>query len=91
MVFALLLLLAADFDEAFRAGLLALQRNDLPAAQTSLETAAKLAPANGWVQIALAQTYRKLNNFTQADAAAARAFTRPTGCGGPAESFYLLL
>jgi len=75
VVFALLLLLAASptFDEAFRAGLLALQRNDLAAAAANLGTAAKLAPNNGRVWVALAQTYRKQKEAGKADAAAAKA------------------
>jgi tetratricopeptide (TPR) repeat protein len=80
VVRALLLLLAsatfatsAKFEESFRTGLLALQRNDLTAAQTNLEAAAKLAPGNGRVWVALAQTYWKLKAHVKADAAAARA------------------
>lgn len=77
MVFALLLLLAASsaFDESFRAGLLALQRNDLPAAAANLGTAAKLEPNNGRVWIALAQTYRKMRETAQADDSAAKALS----------------
>ena len=77
MVLALLLLLAAPatFEESFRAGLLALQRNDLTAAETNLEAAAKLAPGNGRVWVALAQTYWKLKENVKADAAAAKAET----------------
>ena len=75
MVLALFLLLAASatFEESFRAGLLALQRNDLNAAETNLEAAAKLAPDNGRVWVALAQTYWKLKQSVKADAAAAKA------------------
>ena len=75
MVLALFLLLAAPatFDEVFRAGLLALQRNELNAAETNLEEAAKLAPANGRVWVALSQTYWKLKQNAKADAAAAKA------------------
>jgi tetratricopeptide (TPR) repeat protein len=71
----LLLLLAASptFDESFRNGLRALQKNDLSTAQTSLTAAAKLAPRNGRVWIALAQTYWKLNQSAKADDAAAKA------------------
>jgi len=56
VVLAVLWLLAAPatFEETFRAGLLALQRNDLNSAETNLETAAKLAPGNGRVWVALA-------------------------------------
>jgi tetratricopeptide (TPR) repeat protein len=72
---ALLLLLAvsATFEESFRTGLLALQRNDLTAAETNLEAAAKLAPGNGRVWVALSQTYWKLKANGKADAAAAKA------------------
>jgi len=72
---ALLLFLAASatFEESFRAGLLALQRNDLSTAQTNLEAAAKLAPENWRVWIGLAQTYWKLKESVKADAAAAKA------------------
>ncbi len=64
---------AATFEDSFRAGLIALQRNDLKTAQTELAAASKLAPGNGRVWIALAQTYRKLNEFALANEAAAKA------------------
>jgi tetratricopeptide (TPR) repeat protein len=75
MVVALVLLLAAEagFEESFRAGLLALQRNDWKQAETQLTAASKLAPSNGRVWIALAQTYRKLGDTAKADAAAEKA------------------
>ena len=75
MVLALLLLFAASatFEESFRTGLLALQRGDLNAAETNLEAAAKLAPSNGRVWVALSQTYWKLKENVKADAAAAKA------------------
>jgi Flp pilus assembly protein TadD len=75
VVLALLLLLAASptFEDSFRAGLLALQRNDLNAAESSLEAAAKLAPGNGRVWVALAQTYSKLREQNKADAAESKA------------------
>src|SRR5439155_738999 len=74
---ALFLLLAADptFDESFRAGLLALQRNDLSAAAENLGTAARLAPNNGRVWVALARTYWKLHQNAKAGDAATRAPT----------------
>jgi Flp pilus assembly protein TadD len=77
VTFLLCLLLAAapTFDETFRNGLLALQRNDLNAAQSSLAAAAKLAPNNGRVWVALAQTYWKLKDSSKADNAAAKAAT----------------
>jgi len=75
VVLAVLWLLAAPatFEETFRAGLLALQRNDLNSAETNLEAAAKLAPGNGRVWVALAQTYSKRKEAVKADAAAAKA------------------
>lgn len=68
-----LLAASATFEDSFRSGLLALQRNDLKTAQTELVAAAKLAPRNGRVWVALAQTYRKLNEFKLAHEAAAKA------------------
>lgn len=75
MVFTLFLLFAASqtFEESFRAGLLALQRNDLPAAAENLGAAAKLAPNNGRVWVALARTYWKLKENGRANEAAAKA------------------
>ncbi len=54
---ALLLSFAADFDTVFKAGLAALNQNDLARAQTQLESAAKLAPQRGDALLALAQVY----------------------------------
>lgn len=68
-----LLAASATFEDSFRSGLIALQRNDLKTAQTELVAAARLAPGNGRVWIALAQTYRKLNEFRLANEAAAKA------------------
>jgi tetratricopeptide (TPR) repeat protein len=68
-----LLLAAAGFEESFRAGLLALQRNDLAAAEENLATASKLEPNNARVWIALARTYWKLNQPERAADAAAKA------------------
>jgi tetratricopeptide (TPR) repeat protein len=72
---ALLLLLAASagFEESFRAGLLALQRNDLNVAETELGAAAKLEPNNGRVWVALARTYWKLKDAGKANDAALKA------------------
>ena len=80
---ALFLLLAASptFEEFFRAGLLALQRNDLSAAATNFGAAAKLAPNNGRVWVALAQTHWKLKASGKADEAAAKAAA--LGAGDP--------
>ncbi len=76
MLFAFLLLLAgADFEATFRSGLVALQRGDLPAAQSDLQQAATLQPNNGRVWVALAQTYWKLHQSAKADDAALKAAT----------------
>ena len=76
MILALFLLLAAaGFEESFRAGLLALQRNDLPAAEENLAAAARLEPNNARVWVALARTYQKLNQVDKANAAASKAGT----------------
>jgi tetratricopeptide (TPR) repeat protein len=74
---ALLLLFAASSssDDSFRAGLLALQRGDLAAAQTNLEAAGKLAPRDGRVWIALSQTYWRLHKNAEAEDAADKAAT----------------
>lgn len=75
MVLALLLFLAASptFEDSFRAGLLALQRDDLHNAETNLEAAAKLAPGNSRVWVALAQTYSRLHEPDKADHAEGKA------------------
>jgi tetratricopeptide (TPR) repeat protein len=75
MVIALLLILAAapSFEQPFRNGLLALQRNDLAEARTDLETASRMAPGNGRIWVALSQTYWKLKDGSKADSAAAKA------------------
>jgi Flp pilus assembly protein TadD len=74
----LLLLAASPFDDSFRAGLTALEHGDLAAAQTNLEEAARLAPADdpaaaarAW--ITLAQTYSRLGKDAQAGDAADKA------------------
>jgi tetratricopeptide (TPR) repeat protein len=63
----------ATFEESFRAGLVALQQGDLTNAATNLRAASALAPGNGRVWIALAQTYRKLHQDAQAEEAASQA------------------
>jgi len=70
---ALLLLFFSSFDDTFRTGLLALQQGDLPAAQTNLESAAKLEPRDGRVWVALCQTYWRMHKDAQAEAAADKA------------------
>ena len=75
MILALLLLFAASptFEESFRAGLLALQRNDLPAAEENLTRAARLEPKNARVWVALARTWWKLKQQAKAESAAGKA------------------
>jgi tetratricopeptide (TPR) repeat protein len=75
IVALLFLLLAATptFEETFRAGLLSLQRNDLRAAEENLGAAAKLAPENPRVWVALARTFWKLNEGEKAADAAVKA------------------
>jgi tetratricopeptide (TPR) repeat protein len=72
---ALLLLFAASssFDEAFRAGLTALQRGDLASARSNLEAASKMLPRDGRVWVALSQTYWRLHKDSDADDAASKA------------------
>jgi Flp pilus assembly protein TadD len=72
----LFLLLAPDqFEATFRAGLIALNENKLPAAESQLEEASRIEPRNARVWIALAQTYSKLGKPTSADAAGRKAET----------------
>ena len=75
MLSALLLLLAAatSVDESFRSGLIALQRGDLAAAQSNLETASRLAPRDGRIWVALSQTYWRLHKNAAAEDAAGKA------------------
>jgi superkiller protein 3 len=74
-LYALLIVFAASgsFDTAFRNGLVALQRGDLAAAQSNLETASRLEPADGRVWVALCQTYWKQNRKEEAESAAEKA------------------
>ena len=66
---------AADppFDALLREGLLALGRNELPAALSHLEKASKLQPKDARVWLALAQTQRKSGRPKLAHDAAIRA------------------
>jgi len=75
MLPALLVLFVAftPVDDLFRAGLTALDRGDLTAAQTNLEAASKSAPRDGRVWVALSQTYWRLHKEAAAEAAAGKA------------------
>ncbi len=69
----LVLLAASASDEALREGLIALQKGDLAAAQTSLEAASQESPRDGRVWVALSQTYWRLHREADAETAAAKA------------------
>ncbi|MDQ2898900.1 MAG: tetratricopeptide repeat protein [Acidobacteriota bacterium] len=73
MLWLLLLLCADSFDTSLRSGLIALNNNDLPVAESQLEAASQLHPADARVWLALAQTYFKLQRRGDADSAAMRA------------------
>ena len=70
-----LFLLAASFalEDSYRAGLIALQKGDLAAAQTNLEAARNAAPRDGRIWVALAQTYLREHKNAEAEDAAAKA------------------
>ncbi|HTT60240.1 MAG TPA: tetratricopeptide repeat protein [Bryobacteraceae bacterium] len=63
----------ASFDSALRAGLEALQANNLPVARAKLEEASKIQPRNYTVLLGLAQTYWRLGLPGLAHTAAANA------------------
>jgi len=72
----LLFFLWADptsFEAVYRAGLNALEHNQLPAAQAQLETASRLKPGDPRVWLALAQTYQRLKKDEPFEAAVAKA------------------
>lgn len=73
LALVLVLLAASASDEALRAGLIALQKGDLAAAQTSLEAASRESPRDGRVWVALSQTYWRLHRGADAEAAATKA------------------
>lgn len=63
------------FEASLRAGLVALESNDLAQARLNLENAAKLEPSDPKVWVALAQTFWKLHDLSEANEAAAKAET----------------
>ena len=73
MLSVLLLFLAAGSGDSLRAGLLALQRGDLAAAQTNLEAATREAPRDGRAWVALSQTYWRQHKNPEAEDAAGKA------------------
>jgi tetratricopeptide (TPR) repeat protein len=73
MVWLLLVLFADQFDTSFKAGLIALNENNLQVAESQLEAASQLHPQDSRVWLALAQTYFKLHKLPAAEAAAGKA------------------
>jgi tetratricopeptide (TPR) repeat protein len=70
MIWLLLVLFAGQFETTFKSGLLALNENNLPLAESQLEEASRLEPRNAAVWLALAQTYWKLHKPSAAAGAA---------------------
>ncbi len=64
---------AGGAEDLFHAGLVALDRGDLAAAQTNLEAARKQAPRDGRIWVALSQTYWRQHRNPEAEDAAAKA------------------
>src|SRR5437660_55386 len=75
MLWVLLILFAGQFETTFRDGLVALNQSDLPLAESKLKAASALEPRNARVWLALAQTYWKLSQATEAQRAARAAET----------------
>jgi tetratricopeptide (TPR) repeat protein len=73
IVLLVLLAVSGPPDDSFRSGLLALERGDLAAAQSSLEAASRQAPTDGRVWLALSQTYWRLHENDKAEQAAGKA------------------
>jgi tetratricopeptide (TPR) repeat protein len=74
LIFIVLLAAAAPtFEQAYQAGLAALNANKLAEAQFSLEAASKLQPRNPQVWLALAQVFFKQNKNDLANASALKA------------------
>jgi len=73
MIWLFVALFAGQFETAFRAGLVALNENNLTVAESQLEAASQLEPNDARVWLALAQTYRKLHKLPSAQTAAEKA------------------
>ena len=73
MVWLYVLLFAGQFETSLHDGLIALNQNNLPLAESRLEAAAQLEPRNPQVWLALAQTYWKLHDGARAESAARNA------------------
>jgi tetratricopeptide (TPR) repeat protein len=65
MVWLYVVLFTGQFDTTFREGLIALNQNNLPVAESRLESASQIEPRNARVWLALAQTYWKLHKPVQ--------------------------
>src|SRR2546421_847006 len=73
MLWLLLFLCADSFETTFRAGLTALNNNNLALAEVRLQSASRLQPQNAQVWLALAQTYWKLQKSQASERAARNA------------------
>jgi tetratricopeptide (TPR) repeat protein len=73
MMWLFLLLFADQFETTFRAGLIALNENNLTVAESELEKASQIQPANPRVWLALTQTYWKLHKLSSSQTAARTA------------------
>lgn len=73
LLWLLLLAQAGSFDTTFRAGLAALQQNDLARAREQLESASRMEPRRAQVWLALAQVYWKQHETATAGSAAEKA------------------
>jgi tetratricopeptide (TPR) repeat protein len=69
LLFVFLFALQSDFPSTFREGLIALNQNNLPVAESRLTAAAQLEPRNPRVWIALAQTFWKERKPLEAETA----------------------
>ena len=79
MVLLYVALFAGQFDATFREGLIALNSNNLVAAESKLEACTQLEPHNSRVWLALAQTYWKQHKALDAEKAAQSAETWAAG------------
>jgi tetratricopeptide (TPR) repeat protein len=73
MVWLYLALFAGQFDSTFHDGLIALNQNNLPLAESRLQAASQLEPHNARVWLALGQTYWKMRKPLQAETAVRNA------------------
>ena len=73
MVWLYVLLFAGQFETSLHDGLIALNQNNLPLAESRLEAASQLEPRNPQVWLALAQTYWKQHDTARAESAARNA------------------